>query len=234
MNRSLLLGIMIFFVVVGISLVGGDQPQAQAGWGHHGWYGWGGWYGGYYGTYAPVYVHRPLYHHHWRHRWVGYGCYGCYGCLGYVGCGCYGYSYCGGCYGYLGCAGYTDCCGCAGVMVDPAVPSEPQMAPQEESSAPSLPPQPEPASTDSAHLNLQVPADAKVIINDHVTTSTGEARQYVSRGLQPGMKYRFEVRAEVVRNGATQSRTKVVELQANGSAELTFDLEAPQVAGLER
>ena len=83
-------------------------------------------------------------------------------------------------------------------------------------------------------LNVRVPADAIVIVNDHPTTSTGNIRRYVSRGLNPGLTYRFEIRAEVKRDGTTISRDKVVDLQANQSADLVFDFDAPQVASLAR
>ena len=79
-------------------------------------------------------------------------------------------------------------------------------------------------------LNVRVPIDAAVVINDYTTTSKGTVRHYVSRGLQPGMKYRFEVRAEVNRNGRALSRTKVVELGADQAVDMVFDFDAPLVA----
>ena len=45
-----------------------------------------------------------------------------------------------------------------------------------------------PATGTSAQLNLQVPQDAKVVINNYVTNSTGTLRRYVSRGLQPNSR----------------------------------------------
>ena len=68
------------------------------------------------------------------------------------------------------------------------------------------------------------------LINDHITSSTGVSRNYFSRGLQPGLSYRYEVRAEITRDGRTTSQTKVVQLRADQNANLVFDLGAPQVA----
>ncbi|MFM8328369.1 MAG: TIGR03000 domain-containing protein, partial [Pirellulaceae bacterium] len=50
---------------------------------------------------------------------------------------------------------------------------------------------------DAIHLYVQVPESAKVFINGKATTSTGATRHYVSRGVEAGSSYRFEIRAEV-------------------------------------
>jgi uncharacterized protein (TIGR03000 family) len=50
---------------------------------------------------------------------------------------------------------------------------------------------------DAIHLYVQVPDSAKVFINGKATTSTGATRHYVSRGVEAGSSYRFEIRAEV-------------------------------------
>jgi uncharacterized protein (TIGR03000 family) len=109
------------------------------------------------------------------------------------------------------------------------MPADPGATPQEE--------QPTPAATEtdaseaaSAMLNVQVPENATIVINDHVTKSTGEARRYVSRGLTPGLSYEYTVRATLNRGGATNVRTKVVQLKAGQSVDLAFDFDVPQVA----
>jgi uncharacterized protein (TIGR03000 family) len=50
---------------------------------------------------------------------------------------------------------------------------------------------------DAIHLYVQVPESAKVFINGKATSSTGATRHYVSRGVEAGSSYRFEIRAEV-------------------------------------
>ena len=122
---------------------------------------------------------------------------------------------------------------------EPAAPAKPAPsfpAPALETPPPPAPEPPKPAAApgNSAMLNVRVPADAIVIVNEHPTTSTGTLRRYVSRGLDPGLTYRFEIRAEVRRGGTPVSRTKVVDLKADQSADVVFDFQAAQVASLAR
>ena len=58
------------------------------------------------------------------------------------------------------------------------------------------------------------------------TTSTGASRQYVSRDLQIGFNYTYEVKAEVVRDGKTVEQVKSINLRAGQTAELAFDFPA--------
>jgi uncharacterized protein (TIGR03000 family) len=80
---------------------------------------------------------------------------------------------------------------------------------------------------DAGYLLVSVPADAQVYVNGRATTSTGADRQYVSRGLENGQRYSYEVRAEVVRDGKTVTETKVAQLTAGSQASLTFSLSSP-------
>jgi uncharacterized protein (TIGR03000 family) len=112
--------------------------------------------------------------------------------------------------------------------------STPQDGEVKEQPTPAPKPDAAPATGASASLNLSVPSDAKVVINDHVTKSTGEARRYVSRGLEPNMEYQFTIRAEVTRDGEKVERTKVVTVRANDSVDVNFDFQAPQVASVVR
>ena len=79
---------------------------------------------------------------------------------------------------------------------------------------------------ESVLLTVNVPAEAAVYVNGRRTTSTGAARQFISRGLQAGYAYRYEVRAELTRDGKRVSDTKVVQLQAGQQTTLAFPLEA--------
>ena len=72
-------------------------------------------------------------------------------------------------------------------------------------------------------LAVSVPQDAKVFVNGQVTTSTGETRQYVSRDLNSGFNYTYEVRAEVVRDGRTVEQVKKIDMRAGQTANLAFD-----------
>jgi len=75
---------------------------------------------------------------------------------------------------------------------------------------------------------VSVPADAKVFVNGRATTSTGAERQYVSRGLEDGQRYSYEVRAEITRDGKTVTETKVAQLTAGSQTNLTFSLTGSQ------
>jgi uncharacterized protein (TIGR03000 family) len=75
-------------------------------------------------------------------------------------------------------------------------------------------------------LTVAVPDDAKIYVNGQATTSTGGSRQYVSRSLQPGFSYAYEVRAEVVRDGRTVEQVKTIDVRAGETAKLAFDFPA--------
>jgi uncharacterized protein (TIGR03000 family) len=80
---------------------------------------------------------------------------------------------------------------------------------------------------DAGYLLVSVPEDAKVFVNGRATTSTGSERQYVSRGLENGQRYSYEVRAEVIRDGKPVTETQTAQLTAGSQASLTFKLSAP-------
>jgi len=70
-------------------------------------------------------------------------------------------------------------------------------------------------------LSVQVPAEAKVLINGRPTQSTGTLRQYVSYGLQQGKLYPYEVTVILPRAEASQV-TKVVYVKAGEDRRLAF------------
>jgi uncharacterized protein (TIGR03000 family) len=83
-------------------------------------------------------------------------------------------------------------------------------------------------SEDTVQLNVAVPADAVVYVNDRKTTSKGEKRQFVSRGLEAGKTYRFEIRAELNNNGKVVTDTKTVVATAGAQENVRFAFEAPK------
>lgn len=220
MNRPLMFAIAAFLLLIGISLAGKPEP-VLAGFGHHGCHGC------------------------FRVAWCGGSCWNCGGCSGWHGCsGCYGYparchaSYysryarcwtCSGCQGstvvyrYSGCdcGGWSDCGGCHTVR-----PEEPR-----EATPPPKPQQPE-ASRPTADTNptdgqivisLQCPADARVFINGYLTKSTGAERLFVSRVPETEQTYGYEIKTEVVRDGATLARTETARLRAGERMERRFE-----------
>jgi len=74
----------------------------------------------------------------------------------------------------------------------------------------------------SATLAVHVPADAKVVVNNNVTKSTGTDRRFVSNGLQRGRTYTYVVEATFERDGKTVTETKTVQLTAGSTSNVVF------------
>jgi len=205
---------MYSVVLMAALTAGGSAPDCH--WGCGGCYGCCGCYGGCYGC---------------------SGCYGCYGCCGGCwGCyGCYGgcYGCYGGCYGCHGCYGCYGCSGCYGyapAYVTPVVPeAAPLAAPP---AAPPAPPEAAPAPKkegsgttvlpNKARVIVQVPADAKLFIDDQLMRATSERRVFNTPALDVVQEYFYDVRAEVVRNGKTYSETKRVIVKAGAEVRTSF------------
>jgi uncharacterized protein (TIGR03000 family) len=158
---------------------------------------------------------------------ASYGCYGCagYGCYG-GGCyGCYGgYAvYYGGCFGCHGCYGCYGCYGCAGYQVVPSTPMTPA-APVEKPAEPVAPPvkTDEGAKPGQAKLIIDLPADAKLYIDNQLMKTTSERRTFNTPNLDRGQLYYYVLRAEVVHNGKVHSETKRVIVQAGEETRTTF------------
>jgi uncharacterized protein (TIGR03000 family) len=65
-----------------------------------------------------------------------------------------------------------------------------------------------------ATIVVELPADAKLLIDDTTTTSTGANRVFQSPELNPGKTYRYTLTAEVVRNSKPVKIEQVVEVKA--------------------
>jgi uncharacterized protein (TIGR03000 family) len=113
------------------------------------------------------------------------------------------------------------------------MPSEPGVVPPATAPAPApaAPPMPggdfAPPTTGmsadaSGVLTVWVPYDAKVTVNGLETRSTGSRRQFVSYGLQPGLSYKYVVRAQIVRDGQLQEDTRMVTLTAGQVTAVAF------------
>jgi len=80
-------------------------------------------------------------------------------------------------------------------------------------------------SRDEIHLNVRIPEAATVYVNGNRTTSKGALRHFVSKSLDAGASYRFEVRAEREVNGRTIAENKTIVLAAGRSELVEFSLE---------
>ncbi|MGD0900700.1 MAG: TIGR03000 domain-containing protein [Thermoguttaceae bacterium] len=183
------------------------------------------------------------------YRWYcGYGCgYGCGG--GYCGSG-----WCDTCTTASSCCGgqiqYDSAPMSAPTMMPPAssvptpamkpapAPAAPAPAP---AAAPATPAAPsagpaapttwlEPTQETSGIVTIWVPAEAKVTINGLATRSTGSKRQYVSYGLKPGFSYKYEIKAEIVRDGQIVEEDRTVSITAGQRAAVAFGFNKPAEA----
>jgi uncharacterized protein (TIGR03000 family) len=93
--------------------------------------------------------------------------------------------------------------------------------------APAMPPKTSDVSVGSSGiLTVWVPFDAKVTVNGLETQSTGSHRQFVSYGLKPGFSYKYDVRAQVVRNGKVQEDARTVTMTAGEITAVAFGFNA--------
>ncbi len=154
---------------------------------------------------------------------VSYGSSGSvsYGSTGHGSTGAVSYGSTGASYGSTGSAGY----GSVGNV------AAPYYGASSTSTAPTSALVSSSRSDDTVKLNVSVPESAKVYVNDRLTTSTGEVRQFVSRGLEAGKSYRFEIRAELNDNGKTITDVQSVVVTAGSQENVRFVMKtAPKAA----
>jgi uncharacterized protein (TIGR03000 family) len=178
------------------------------------------------------------------------GCYGCYGCCGGCWGGCYG---CGGCWGCWG--GYSawsygcysnGCCGGMyyggyyGGTVAPGAAMPGYGAP--EGVAPGSEPLPAPkpdkekmtVAPNKAKLIVELPADAKLYVDDRPMKTTSKVRTFSTPTLEPGQLYYYELRVEVLREGKPVTETKRVIIKAGEVVRASFPkVEAESVAAVK-
>src|SRR5262245_43930035 len=157
---------------------------------------------------APAFGHHGGYYH------SCYGCYG-YGCYsaGYNGYNGYnGWGSCWGCYGswvpsYSATYGPWSCSGCYGCwssspyfqMHHPDTPTMPPADPEKKKTS---------IEPDRARLLVEVPADAKLFIDDQATRATSSVRTFRTPNLQAGQTYYYILRVELERDKETHSETR--------------------------
>lgn len=76
-----------------------------------------------------------------------------------------------------------------------------------------------------AKFIVSLPADAKLIVDGHATSSTSDKRVFVSPPLQPGAEYQYTFKAVVERDGQTKEVTKLVKFRAGD--EVAISLQVP-------
>jgi uncharacterized protein (TIGR03000 family) len=78
--------------------------------------------------------------------------------------------------------------------------------------------------SDEIQLTVNVSESARIFVNGNPTTSTGESRQFVSRGLDPNQDYRFEIRVEDTVDGEEVVDSKTLVLSPGHGEIVSFDL----------
>jgi uncharacterized protein (TIGR03000 family) len=77
-------------------------------------------------------------------------------------------------------------------------------------------------TTTSAHITINVPADAKVWFDDTPTKSTGAVRQYTTPPLDPGTHYSYDIRAQWTENGHEVTQSQKVQFNPGGQVVVNF------------
>jgi len=81
-------------------------------------------------------------------------------------------------------------------------------------------------STAVAYLNVNVPADAKVYLENKLMTLGGTDRRFVSPELPVGSQHVYTVKVEVERNGKTITKTTQATIQAGQEIAVSMKLDA--------
>lgn len=84
---------------------------------------------------------------------------------------------------------------------------------------------PVPGGPDVARIDVQVPADAEVWIEDAPTAQTGPERHFVSPPLLRGRRYAYQLRARWTENGKAVEQTRDLVVRAGEHAAARFPTE---------
>lgn len=102
--------------------------------------------------------------------------------------------------------------GCAGTVTPPPVkkmPGDKKKKSPEEVDAPAV-------------IQVTLPADARLTVDGHATTSTSTTRTFVTPALPEG-EFQYTLRAEIVREGRTVVETQVVTVRGGEETRVPFN-----------
>lgn len=80
-------------------------------------------------------------------------------------------------------------------------------------------------SRGKAILTLDVPAEAKVFINDKLTTTEGTRRSYASRNLDHGQEYRYRVKVVTQVEGQEVVKSRVIKMRGGETNLVAFNFD---------
>jgi uncharacterized protein (TIGR03000 family) len=81
-----------------------------------------------------------------------------------------------------------------------------------------------------ATIQVSLPADAKLTIDDAATTSTSANRTFATPTLETGKEFFYTLTAEVVRDGKTYTATRRVAVKAGELTNVNIEIPAASVA----
>jgi uncharacterized protein (TIGR03000 family) len=81
-----------------------------------------------------------------------------------------------------------------------------------------------------ATLVVSLPADARLTIDGDATSSTSDVRVFTSPALESGRDFSYTLKAEIVRDGTTQSVTRTVTVRAGEETRVTLNIPEVTVA----
>lgn len=82
----------------------------------------------------------------------------------------------------------------------------------------------------SATVIVDLPADAQLTVDGHQTVSTSAQRMFYTPGLESGETYSYTLRAQVTRDGQTQTVTEQITVRAGETTRVSINLPAEGVA----
>jgi uncharacterized protein (TIGR03000 family) len=77
-------------------------------------------------------------------------------------------------------------------------------------------------ATAPATIVVMVPANARLSVDGHVTSSTSARRVLVTPALQVGAEYSYSLTAEIVRDGQTVAETQNVTVRGGQTTNVSF------------
>jgi len=98
--------------------------------------------------------------------------------------------------------------------VVPTVPAPTTPAPKTGTAAPA-----------PATIHVDLPADAKLIVDDFATKSTSANRTFVTPELTPAKEFTYTLQAEIVRDGKTLTVSEKVAVKAGEEIRVNFPAE---------
>ena len=79
-----------------------------------------------------------------------------------------------------------------------------------------------------AYMNVNVPADATVYLQDQRMTLTGARRRFVTPEIKDGKELVYNLKVEIERDGRTVSKTTQAAVKAGQEVEVTVSFDEPE------